>query len=298
MGFFKTLFGGKEETEEQKQQTKEQYNFEVLTYDGMQALRVGKTDYAIACLTRALTIKEDEETRQHLATAYLQADRIEEAAQEYAVLCEQHGDQPTYHIARAELLFQLEHYEALQQSCRQALEANPSLAMPHLLLAKSAMATGDAQQAVDEASKAIVAKDDYAEAYFVRASAYMQLQQYEAANADLDRLINADVATDDVLMLKASLCVLTGDKEQAIDCYRQVIDSNPFVPDAYMALASLYDSCGKPDEAGQVIAEAAEQLGMSPEEAKKQLVGDARSLEEYMQNAYNALNPYQFSVNL
>jgi hypothetical protein len=39
MGFFKSLFG-KEETPEEKQEQKEQYNFEVLTYDGTQALRV------------------------------------------------------------------------------------------------------------------------------------------------------------------------------------------------------------------------------------------------------------------
>ena len=76
MGFFKSLFG-KEETPEEKQEQKEQYNFEVLTYDGTQALRVGKVDFGIACLNRALEIKEDEDTRRTLASAYLHNDDLE-----------------------------------------------------------------------------------------------------------------------------------------------------------------------------------------------------------------------------
>ena len=85
MGFFKSLFG-KEESPEEKQEQSEQYQFEVLTYDGTQALRVGKVDYGIACLTRALEIKEDEDARRTLASALLHKDDLEGAQEQYEKL--------------------------------------------------------------------------------------------------------------------------------------------------------------------------------------------------------------------
>ena len=94
MGFFKSLFG-KEETPEEKQEQKEQYNFEVLTYDGTQALRVGKVDFGIACLNRALDIKEDEDTRRTLASAYLHNDDLESAQEQYEKLCELCPEEPS-----------------------------------------------------------------------------------------------------------------------------------------------------------------------------------------------------------
>ena len=68
MGFFKTLFSGKEESEEEKDAKRQENNFDVLKFDGIQALRIGRADYAIACLTHALDIKADAEAQTYLVT--------------------------------------------------------------------------------------------------------------------------------------------------------------------------------------------------------------------------------------
>ena len=53
MGLFKSLFGGNNtpETEKEKNDKK---NFEILKYDGIRAQRMGKLPYAIKCFEEAV----------------------------------------------------------------------------------------------------------------------------------------------------------------------------------------------------------------------------------------------------
>ena len=55
--FLKSLFFG--ETDE-SEETKLNRNFDVLKYDGIKALKIGKNTYAIRCFNEALKLKEDE----------------------------------------------------------------------------------------------------------------------------------------------------------------------------------------------------------------------------------------------
>lgn len=300
MGFFRTLFGGKEETPEQKEEQKEQYNFEVLTYDAMQALRIGKTDYAIACLERALDIRDDEETRYRLALAYSQKDDLEAAADEYHTLADMAPDNAAYPLGEADLRFQLEQYDAMQEACQRALAINAELASPHYLLAKLAIAQNNQSTALDHLDQSLAAKEDYYEARLLRAEVLKALGRLDDADADLDQLMEAagEDVSDDVLLLKAQVMAAKGQTDDAINFYRQTIDLNPFLPAAYLELSNLYRQTGRGEQADAVIAEAIEQLGVSPEDAEKLQQGEGIDMEEYMRNAYNVLNPYQLSVKL
>ncbi len=298
MGFFKTLFGGKEPTEEERRENKQQYDFEVLTYDGTQALHAGKTDYAIVCLEHALDIREDRETRQRLASAYIQADKLEDAATQYSLLASQYADDPSYPIAQAELLYQLEQYTDMETACNAAIDIDPKLAMPHFLLAKRWAAEQAHETAVAECDKALENKDDYEEARLLRAQENTLLQQYDQAQQDIDRLIADGCDTDEVLMQQAVIHTLQGQFDTAAETYRQVIAQNPFMPEAYIALHALLKKTGHDDEAAQVLEEAKEQLGTDPRQAAAQTKDGFTSVEDYMRNAYNALNPYQLNVNL
>lgn len=51
MGFFKSFFSGKSDSPANEKQKNEQKNFEIFKYDGMRAQRMGRTDYAIKCLS-------------------------------------------------------------------------------------------------------------------------------------------------------------------------------------------------------------------------------------------------------
>lgn len=298
MGFFKTLFGGKEDTSNEQEASKQQYNFEVLTYDAVQALHVGKTDYAIACLRRALTIHEDEETRYRLATAYQQKDDLEAAAAEFEQLCSMAPDNATYPLALADTRFQLEQYTQMEQACKTALSIDSTLAMPHYLLAKKAFAQSDWTQAADECTAALAQKDDYAEARLLRAQAFWKMQQADKAEADVLQLMEEEQGTDEVLLLLAQIRASQGQIDEAVELYRNSIDINPFVPAAYIELSSLLKSAGRHAEAASVMDEAVEQLGVSPEDAQLLQQGDGIDMVEYMRNAYNVLNPYQFNIKL
>ena len=291
MGFFKSLFG-KEESPEEKQEQSEQYQFEVLTYDGTQALRVGKVDYGIACLTRALEIKEDEDARRTLASALLHKDDLEGAQEQYEKLCELYPHEAAYPIALAEVLYQQEEYDMMQMACQRALDINSELAMPHYLLAMKATAQDHYEQAVEEATAAIEAKNDYADAYQVRAEALFALKQVEEAEHDVDFLLEHGCDTDEVLQQKALICEAQNKNEDAILYYNKVLKENPFFPTAYIGLSGIYKKLGREEEARKTMAEAMEQLGVNPEDAKGLAEGEFVSMEEYMKNAYNAINPF------
>ena len=80
VNFFKSIFSGKEETEEELKARNEEKNFDILKYDGIRATKMcGKLPYAIKCFTEALNIKEDMETRTLLASTYLSFGKPEEA---------------------------------------------------------------------------------------------------------------------------------------------------------------------------------------------------------------------------
>ncbi len=291
MGFFKTLFGGKEEADDgQKAEKKEEYNFEVLTYDGTQALHIGKTDYAIACLTRALDIHEDEDTRLKLAQAFIQKDRLEDAAAQYRKLGELAPDNPAYPLTEAEIYFQTEQYDLLQSACTRALAISPGLAMPHYYLARMYLAQHRPEEAAGEASVAIGIKADYDEACFVRAQALAAAQRYDEATAELDGLLAHGYATDEVLMERARLSALLNRPDEAIAYYQKVIAQNPFIPAAYVELRDIYGQQGQTDKAGQIQQEAMEQFGTDPATADLSASDEGKSIEETMQRAN--FNPF------
>ena len=94
MGFFKSLFGGNNtpETEKEKNDKK---NFEILKYDGIRARHMGKLPYAIKCFEEAVAINDEMETLTLLANAYIQANRLDDARITFNRMaeCHCHADQ-------------------------------------------------------------------------------------------------------------------------------------------------------------------------------------------------------------
>ena len=72
MSFFKTLFGGKEESPEEKKHAQEALDFDKLKYSGVRALKIGQVDVAVQNFLEALEIKDDLEIHDHLSVAYVQ----------------------------------------------------------------------------------------------------------------------------------------------------------------------------------------------------------------------------------
>ena len=60
----------------------------------------------------------------------------------------------------------------------------------------------------------------------------------------------------------------------------------------HIGLSGIYKKLGREEEAKKTMEEAIEQLGVNPEEVKGLGDDEFVSMEEYMKNAYNALNPF------
>lgn len=72
MGIFKSLFGREAEQPEEAQDKNQERNFDILKYDGLKAMKIGKTGYAIRCFNEALAIRKNLKSLNYLALVYIQ----------------------------------------------------------------------------------------------------------------------------------------------------------------------------------------------------------------------------------
>jgi tetratricopeptide (TPR) repeat protein len=263
MGFLKKLFTGKDETTEEKNEK----NFDILKYDGIKALSSCScnVDYAISCFIHALEIKEDSETRIYLAKAYTAKEEFESAAEQYSILQSLEPEEPLHSIQLAQVAFQMENYNLMESACNDALKINTSLAMPHYLLGMKAKAQGDMIKAIVETTQAISIKEDFYDAYMLRAQTLFAMHQFGDAEKDIDFILEHTEPTEDTILLKAETSASLGKIDEAKELFQNIIDYNPFATQAYTGLASALMQQKKTNEALKVIDQAIEQM---PENAE------------------------------
>jgi tetratricopeptide (TPR) repeat protein len=296
MGFFKSLFTGKEETEEEKQEQQKQNQFDVFKYDGIQAQRIGKIDYALECFRRALDLQDDTETRVIYANALIAKDDLEAGAEQLEKVREKDPENIDVLLTLADLYFQLEQYEQMETLCNAALQVDDKVAATHYLLAKMYKAKGDMINAVAQCTLAITKQQDapYADAYYLRAQLLMEMQQYTEAQADVDVILQLDEENDEYLMLKGECCEALQKSEEAKECYLKVKELNPYITKAYIRLGAILMAEGKKEEAAKIVEEG---LQLAPDELKN-VNGEYSNVEQEMRDAYKAMDPLGFNVGL
>ena len=295
MGFFKTLFTGKEETEEEKQEQMAKNQFDVFKYDGIQAQRIGKMDYALECYKRALAIQDDTETRVIYANALMSMDNLEAAVEQLEIVREKNPENMDVLLTLADLYFQLEQYDQMEALCNAALQVNDTVAATHYLLAKMYKAKGDMINAVAQCTLAISKREEpYAEAYYLRAQLLMEMQQYTEAEADVDVILPLDEENDEYLMLKGECCEALQKPEEAKEYYLKVKELNPYITKAYIRLGAILMAQGQKEEAAKIVEEG---LQLAPEELKN-VNGEYSNVEQEMRDAYKAMDPLGFNVGI
>lgn len=294
MGFFKTLFTGKEETAEEKEEQKKENDFNVFKYDGIQAFRMGQYDYAIACFERALDIRDDCETQRYYANALYSKNDIEGAIEEYELLMESQPEDLSIKVGLADMYYQTEKYDKMTDICNAVMQADQTIGMPHYLMAKMHHAQKDYINAVAQATLAISKADDFDQAYLLRSQVLFEMQQYEEAEKDIDVILAKEPENDEVLMMKAGCLEVMHKDTEAKDTYRKVITLNPFIHKAYIQLGGILMREGNKTEAAKVVEEG---LAMNPEEMKD-FTGEYTNWEAKMRESFNALNPYQLGIHL
>ena len=259
MNFFKALFGGKEESPEEKRLAEELKNFDILKYDGVKALKTGQWEQAIRCLNHAISIKEDLECRDYLSQALLQNNELTASYEQLQKLQEAEPENQGILLRMAQVAFLMEDYGAMASSCEKALlisQDNPEI---YYLYGRACLGQEDLTNALAMYTKAISINENYADAYLMRANVLLEKGEVEDADKD-------------------------SELAKALSFYNKVIEQNPFSIDGYSERAKLKVQMDDQQGAAEDLAKLKD---INPDTMNE-------NLEEKMNEAYKNANPYGF----
>lgn len=288
MNIFKALFGGKEETREERKKEEQARNFDVLKYDGVKALKMRQPAYAVQCFTHALDLKDDLECRDYLSQALIQNNELPKAYEQLQKLSEAQPDNPRILMRMAEVAYMMEDYNVMADACEKALMIDNENPLTYFFYARACRGQGDDNNAVAMLTKAILLKEDYYDAYLLRGEILFETGDVESADEDVAYLQEHVDGNEDIVLLKARIEVAKGNNEQAIDIYNKVIELNPFCVSAFRERGKARMAVG--DENG-----AAEDMKMADElEPDQDKDGDAnaQNMEQQVKQIYKNNDPY------
>lgn len=253
MGIFSSLFGGNKKTEDDKEK-----NFDILKYDGIRAMRIGKLTYAIKCLEEATAIQEDLETMQHLVNVYIRVNQMDDARRLMNRMTELAPDQPLVFQSLASLCYMQEDYAGMNEACQKALALDDQNANHYFLSAKAAVGLKNGIQAIAMLTKAIMLNETFTEAYQMRAEILWAMRQAKDASEDIEKLLEMNPEDENALLLKGEILAVGGEEEQAMGLIDQVLALNPFCEKAYLLKGNYFLAQKEFDKAIEVYNEALE----------------------------------------
>lgn len=253
MGIFSSLFGGNKTPEENKEK-----NFDILKYDGIRAMRIGKLTYALKCFEEATAIKEDLETMQHQANTYVRMNRMDDARKLMERMTELAPDQPLVFQSLASLCYMQEDYQAMNDACQKALALNEQDPSTYFLSAKAAVGLSNGFQAIAMLTKAIMQNEEFVEAYQMRAEILWAMRQAKDANDDIEKLLAMNPEDESALLLKGEILAVGGQEEEALALIAQVLELNPFNEKAYLLKGNYFLAKKEFDKAIEVYDDALE----------------------------------------
>ena len=251
MGIFSSLFRGNKKTDEEK-------NFDILKYDGIRAMRIGKFTYALKCFEEATALKEDLETMNHQANTYIRVNRMDDARALLVRMTEIAPEQPLVFQSLASLCYMQEDYKAMNDACQKALALNDQDPGTYFLSAKAAVGMSNGFQAIAMLTKAIMLNEEFVEAYQLRAEVLWQMRQAKDASDDIEKLLSLNPDDENALLLKAEIMAVSGDEEGAVKLMNEVLALNPFCEKAYLLKGSYLLAKKDADGAIAVYNEALE----------------------------------------
>ena len=265
INYLKKLFSAGDGGTAEGKSREDEKNFDLLKYDGIRAMRMGKTDYAEKCFARALEIRADAETLRCLASLYAGTGRGGEAVEVLTRLVEVEPDAADAMVTMAGLLYAADDYDGARRQAQAALAVDEGNAEALLALGKADWKLGNELEAIADLTRAIGARDGYAEAVLTRAEVLAAMRQPTEALADIETALGIDGENEQALMLKGRLLAMTGDVAGALAAWDALVAVNPFNFDAYVAKAGLLTDQGKAAEAVAVIDEALELSSAIPQ---------------------------------
>lgn len=286
--FFTSLFSSSksEDTAEGKAKN-DQKNFDILKYDGIRAQKIGQVAYAIKCFTEALNIQEDFETMNYLVSAYSMASQTEKALEILNRMVEMEPEHIPTLLTRVSVLFMLDKDVEVTADCLRIIELDESNHLAWFLMAKAKRTTGDQLGAIADLTKAIVLKDDFTDAYLLRAEVLFAMKQGQEALPDIEKAISLAPEEEITYLIRGKIHESLGDLEAAAADYQQALDLNPFNEDASILKGTLLITKEQLDEA---IAFFDDAIDVKPDFAKAYAErGRAKNLKGDKEGAFNDL---------
>ena len=291
MGIWNALFGGRQLSPEEEQKEQEAKKYDLLKYDGVKAMKIGQTDYAIRCFQEALKLNDsDLEVRDYLSQVLLRKGDLDGALEQLqSLLANFTGDKGPILERIAQIAYMKEDYDTMSQTCEQYIQLAPDAPQAYYLLHHSLLHKSNPVAAIAMLTKAIVLNPNFAEAYLSRTQILLGMGDLNAADDDASWLIEHVGAQEDVLLLKARIEARKGNTEQAIKLYDDLTEVNPFSIEAYRERGQLKFDSG--DKAG-AEADMQKVLELNPNQLAN-VSGDysAEGIEHHVRQAYSAINP-------
>lgn len=293
--FFKSLFSSsKAATPEEEKSKNDQKNFDILKYDGVRAQKIGQVAYAIKCFTEALKLQEDFETMTYLVAAYTTANKAEEALEVLNRMVELEPDHINTLLTRVNVLFMLDKDADVIVDCRHILELEETNHLAWFLMGKAKRTTSPSG-AIADLTKAIALKEDFTDAYLMRARILLSMQQATEALPDVEKAITLAPEEETSYLLRGRIHEAMGNIDAAAADYQNVLELNPFNDEATLLVGQLLITQERLDEAITFFDEA---IDLKPDFAKayaergraKNLKGDKEGAFEDLKKSIE-LNP-------
>ncbi|MBK1617401.1 hypothetical protein CKO42_02805 [Lamprobacter modestohalophilus] len=226
-------------------------------------LQQGEIEQAKAAFEQALD-KEPGHLPASRALASLAAQ-----AEDYALASNilesslsQHTDHLDLLIALAKLALAQDETETAKAYLDQALEAHPDSITPRLYMTAYALQQGNAEEALSWASDAVALEPDNTAAIGLRADAQLALEDYRAARASLQELVELlEQPNPRVLYALARTDIALGNPEDAKLALEQAYAADPDFTPVLLALGRLAILQQNIDEAAGYLSALQEQLG-------------------------------------
>lgn len=290
MNFLKALFGNAEETPEEEKKNAEARKFDLVKYDGVKAMKIGRFDYAVNCFEEALRMQDDLEVHDYLSRAYLQQGENELAMQQLQLLMDAQPDNKALPMQAAHVAYIMEDYDLMQQLCERSLAIDDQNARAHYAFAQACLGKKDYVNAIARLTKCIALEESFGDAYLLRGQTLLALGDIVGAEADAKWLMDHAAAHEEVLLLAARVQRAKGNADLAIRIYNVVNEVNPFQIDAYRERGQLRFEQGDKQGAQEDMQKV---LELNPDEVAD-VNGEysAEGIEHKVKQAYSALNPF------
>ena len=257
--FFSSLFSSKPvcTAEEEAEKDKEK-NFEMFKYDGMRAQRTGQNPFAIKCFEQALSIKDDFETMNYLVNSYTAANRLDDAFAVLTRMIDLKPDDVQALIAHANLCFMLDKDADAITDCKHVLELDESNSLAWFIMGKAKRTTKDFLGAVADLTRAVVLKDNFVDAYLLRAELLLEMEQPMDAKSDAEKAVVLAPEEPASYLLLGRVYQALGDIDAADNNYRKTLDLDPFNEEASLLSGRILIETDKLDEALHFFDDAIE----------------------------------------